>query len=114
MIPNCAESIRKLIKKLGPAHKLRACYEAGRRAPWCTANWRSWSSALCLQETGKAATTTRKNSTVFAVLTRSLHIRPKHSPSFARRRGFVPPIEFAFALGAYELRIIGNPDPPVS
>ena len=28
-IPNRAESIRKLIKKLGPAARLRACYEAG-------------------------------------------------------------------------------------
>ena len=28
-IPNGAESIRKLIKKLGPAATLRACYEAG-------------------------------------------------------------------------------------
>jgi transposase len=28
-IPNCTESIRKLIKKLGPADKLKACYEAG-------------------------------------------------------------------------------------
>ena len=28
-IPNRIESIRKLIKKLGPAEKLRACYEAG-------------------------------------------------------------------------------------
>jgi transposase len=28
-IPNRAESIRKLIKKLGPGEKLRACYEAG-------------------------------------------------------------------------------------
>jgi hypothetical protein len=28
-IPNGAESIRKLVKKLGPAEKLRACYEAG-------------------------------------------------------------------------------------
>src|ERR1700722_6136116 len=28
-IPNRLESIRKLIKKLGPAEKLRACYEAG-------------------------------------------------------------------------------------
>jgi hypothetical protein len=28
-IPNRAESLRKLIKKLGPADKLRACYEAG-------------------------------------------------------------------------------------
>src|ERR1700691_2156933 len=28
-IPNRAESIRKMINKLGPAEKLRACYEAG-------------------------------------------------------------------------------------
>jgi hypothetical protein len=28
-IPNRVESIRKMIKKLGPAEKLRACYEAG-------------------------------------------------------------------------------------
>jgi hypothetical protein len=28
-IPNRSESIRKLIKKLGPADKLRVCYEAG-------------------------------------------------------------------------------------
>ena len=28
-IQNRAESIRKMIKKLGPAEKLRACYEAG-------------------------------------------------------------------------------------
>jgi hypothetical protein len=28
-IPNRAESIRKMIKKLGAAEKLRACYEAG-------------------------------------------------------------------------------------
>src|SRR4030088_281631 len=28
-IPNRLESVRKLIKKLGPAEKLRACYEAG-------------------------------------------------------------------------------------
>ena len=28
-IPNRAESIRKMLKKLGPAEKLRACYEAG-------------------------------------------------------------------------------------
>ncbi len=29
VIPNRAESIRKLVKKLGPAENLRACYEAG-------------------------------------------------------------------------------------
>jgi len=28
-IPNRAESIRRMIRKLGPAEKLRACYEAG-------------------------------------------------------------------------------------
>ena len=28
-IPNRPESIRKLVKKLGPADALRACYEAG-------------------------------------------------------------------------------------
>jgi hypothetical protein len=28
-IPNRTESIRKFIKKLGPADRLRACYEAG-------------------------------------------------------------------------------------
>jgi hypothetical protein len=28
-IPNRTESVRKLIKKLGPAEKLRVCYEAG-------------------------------------------------------------------------------------
>ena len=28
-IPNRMESIRKLVKRLGPAEKLRACYEAG-------------------------------------------------------------------------------------
>ena len=28
-IPNRSESIRKLIKKLGPTEKLRACYQAG-------------------------------------------------------------------------------------
>ena len=28
-IPNRAESVRKMIKKLGPAEQLRACYEAG-------------------------------------------------------------------------------------
>src|SRR3989442_14197384 len=29
VIPNRGESIRKLVKKLGPAEELRACYEAG-------------------------------------------------------------------------------------
>src|SRR5260370_34837051 len=28
-IPNRADSLRKLIKKLGPAERLRVCYEAG-------------------------------------------------------------------------------------
>src|SRR6202162_4456877 len=29
VIPNRSESIRKLVKKLGPAEQLRVCYEAG-------------------------------------------------------------------------------------
>ena len=29
VIPNRPESVRKLVKKLGPASSLRACYEAG-------------------------------------------------------------------------------------
>ena len=29
VIANRAEAVRKLIKKLGPAEQLRACYEAG-------------------------------------------------------------------------------------
>src|SRR6202171_4476703 len=29
VIPNQPESIRKLVKKLGPAEQLRVCYEAG-------------------------------------------------------------------------------------
>ncbi len=28
-IANCAESIRRLVRKLGPVEQLRACYEAG-------------------------------------------------------------------------------------
>jgi hypothetical protein len=37
MIPNRMESIRKLLKKLGPVEKLR-----GRPAMSCTGNWQSW------------------------------------------------------------------------
>lgn len=29
MIPNTAEAVGKLVKKLGPAPSLRVCYEAG-------------------------------------------------------------------------------------
>jgi len=29
VIPNRLESVRKMIHKLGPVHRLRACYEAG-------------------------------------------------------------------------------------
>jgi transposase len=29
MIPNREESVRKLVKKLGPVEQLRFCYEAG-------------------------------------------------------------------------------------
>jgi hypothetical protein len=33
MIANRAESIRKLVKKLGPSERLKACYEAGLVSP---------------------------------------------------------------------------------
>ena len=36
IIPNRLESIRKLAGKLGPMQHLKACYEAGRRATFCT------------------------------------------------------------------------------
>ena len=29
VIPNDADAIRRVVKKLGPAEQLRACYEAG-------------------------------------------------------------------------------------
>jgi transposase len=29
MIPHTAESVKRLVKKLGPARQLRFCYEAG-------------------------------------------------------------------------------------
>jgi transposase len=41
-IPNRGESIRKMIKKLGPAEKLRVCYEAGPTGYVVYGNWRSW------------------------------------------------------------------------
>ncbi|MBB5319381.1 hypothetical protein [Tunturibacter empetritectus] len=40
-IPNRMESIRKLIKKLGPVEKLRVCYEPGRLAMFFTGSWRT-------------------------------------------------------------------------
>ena len=40
-IPNRAESIRKLIKKLGQAAKLKACYEAGPTGASSIGSWRS-------------------------------------------------------------------------
>ena len=42
-IANRAESIRKLIKKLGPAEQLRACYEAG--PTFCIGSCHSWESS---------------------------------------------------------------------
>jgi hypothetical protein len=39
-IANRAESIRTLVKKLGPVEQLRACYEAG------PTSWRSWASCV--------------------------------------------------------------------
>ena len=41
-IPNRLESVRKLIKKLGPVEKLRACYEADRPGMSSTGSWQSW------------------------------------------------------------------------
>jgi transposase len=41
-IPNRVESIRKMIKKLGPVEKLRVCYEAGPTGYVCTGSWRGW------------------------------------------------------------------------
>jgi len=42
-IPNRAESIRKLIKKLGPADK--HVTKPDRRATSCTGSWRNWVSS---------------------------------------------------------------------
>jgi hypothetical protein len=53
-IPNRPESIRKLMKKLGPADSVRACYEAGPTGsviywqlttPACTVRW--WRPRWC-------------------------------------------------------------------
>jgi transposase len=44
-IPNRAESICKLIKKLGPAEKLRACYEAGPTGYVVYWQWGNWASS---------------------------------------------------------------------
>jgi transposase len=41
-IPNRTESIRKMIRKLGPAEKLRAAMRQDRPATSCTGNWRNW------------------------------------------------------------------------
>jgi hypothetical protein len=38
VIPNRVESIRKLVKKLGPVKHLRVCYEAGPTGTWCIGN----------------------------------------------------------------------------
>ena len=38
VIPNRPESLRKLVKKLGPARQLRTCYEAGPTGYVCTGN----------------------------------------------------------------------------
>jgi len=52
-IPNRAESIGKLIKKLGPAEKLRARYEAGPTGYLSTGSWRSWASTVTPTGAGK-------------------------------------------------------------
>jgi len=43
-IANRAESVRKLVKKLGPAEHLKACYEAGLRATFFIGSWPNWAS----------------------------------------------------------------------
>jgi predicted NBD/HSP70 family sugar kinase len=47
-IPNRAEAIRKMIKKLGPAEKLRAFTKQVRRAMSSTGSWRSWAFSVRL------------------------------------------------------------------
>jgi len=44
MIANRAESIRKLVKRLGPVEQLKACYEAGPTAMLFTGSWPNWAS----------------------------------------------------------------------
>ena len=44
-IANCAESIRKLVKKLGLVEHLRACYEAGPTGYVLYWRWRNWESS---------------------------------------------------------------------
>jgi hypothetical protein len=42
-IPNTADAIQKLVKRLGPKGSLRVCYEArGPAATCCTGSWRRW------------------------------------------------------------------------
>jgi hypothetical protein len=43
-LANRAESLRKLVKKLGPVEQLKACYEAGPTGYVSTGNWQSWAS----------------------------------------------------------------------
>ena len=43
-IANRAESIRKLVNKLGPVDRLKACHEAGQTAMFSTGSWPSWAS----------------------------------------------------------------------
>jgi hypothetical protein len=40
-IPNRMESVRKLLKKLGPVEKLRSAMKPGRLAMYCTGSWRN-------------------------------------------------------------------------
>jgi hypothetical protein len=37
-ILNRPEAVRRLVKRLGPVERLRACYEAGPTATFCTGN----------------------------------------------------------------------------
>ena len=88
-IPNRAESLRKLIKKLGPTEKLRVCYEAGPTGYvtyWQLAVICPGCCSLCPRET----TTTTKTPTDSQRLTRSLHIRAMRSSNWSAGRFAVP------------------------
>jgi hypothetical protein len=69
-IPNRVESIRKLIKKLGPADKLRACYEAGP-----TGYVVYWQLAYATGSTGLAITVRGSSRRIMIMRFRPANIR---------------------------------------
>ena len=83
-IPNRVESIRTMIKKLGPVEKLRVCYEAGPTDHDYAVPTREYQTDQSSLKTAPAAArsvlekTQRQLQNIptdFAELTRSLHIR---------------------------------------